>query len=128
MKDTLGYDGGLTCALEVADINKAMAWYQDVMGFHLNYHLEEMAWCEFSTPVERVTIGLSQVEKPQPRGGATLTFGVKDIDVARKTLEDNAVRFDGDIETIPDMVRFATFFDPDGNTLMLYQDLSQQTP
>ena len=70
MKDTLGYDGALTCALEVADIDKAMTWYQEVLGFELIYHVKEMGWGELSTPVERVNVGLSQVEKPHPRGGA----------------------------------------------------------
>ena len=124
MKDALGYDGALTCALEVADIDKAMAWYQEVLGFELIYHFKEMGWGELKTPVARVNVGLSQVEKPQPRGGATLTFGVKDVDAARKRLETKDVRFDGETQTIPEMVKLATFFDPDGNTLMLAEDLS----
>ena len=31
---------------------------------------------------------------------------------------------DGDIRDIPGMVRLLTFYDPDDNALMLYQDLS----
>jgi hypothetical protein len=31
---------------------------------------------------------------------------------------------DGDIFEVPDMVRLLTFYDPDGNALMFYQDLS----
>ena len=52
-----------------------------------------------------------------------MTFGVKDIDKARATLEELQVRFDGETLTIPEMVRLATFFDPDDNKLMLYQSL-----
>ena len=48
-----------------------------------------------------------------------------DIDAARSALESRDVRFDGDTMTIPDMVRLATFDDPDGNKLMLYQDLQK---
>ncbi len=125
MKNALEYDGALTCALEVADIDKSLAWYQEVLGFELLYHVKEMAWGELSSPVERVNVGLSQVEKPQPRGGATLTFGVKDTDAAREILETKGVRFDGETQTIPDMVKLATFFDLDGNTLMFAQDLSK---
>lgn len=120
----LPFDGGLTCALGVTDLKKSLTWYTEVLGFEVLYQMDEMGWCELSTPVTRVTIGLSQVERLEGKGGATLTFGVKDIEAARKQLEASAVRFDGDIETIPEMVRYATFYDPDGNTLMLYQDLS----
>jgi len=124
MASKIVYDGGLTCALECGDMEKAVAWYRDVLGFELLYKLDDMGWCELQSPVARVNVGLSQVEKPQVKGGATLTFGVADIDAARKTLESRGVRFDGDTMTIPDMVRLATFYDPDGNKLMLYQSLS----
>ena len=123
MPADLGYDGGLTCALACRDMEKAIAWYTGVLGFELLYKLDEMAWCEMKSPVERVNIGLSQVENPSVEGGATLTFGVKDIDAARSTLEKQDVRFDGDTMTIPEMVKLATFFDPDGNKMMLFQDL-----
>ena len=125
MGNDLGWDGGLTAALSVNDIDRAIAWYRDVLGFELVYHLEEMGWCELKSPVERVNVGLSQTENRAGKGGAVLTFGVKDIDKARARLEEADVRFDGETQTIPEMVRLATFFDLDGNTLMLYQDLSQ---
>ena len=84
-----------------------------------------MGWCEMKTGVDRVQLGLSQVEAASPGpGGATLTFGVKDIQAARSKLESQKIRFDGDTQVIPEMVKLATFFDPDGNTLMFYEDLS----
>ena len=46
------------------------------------------------------------------------------MDAARKTLEDANVRFDGETREFGGMVRLATFYDPDGNTLMLYQSLT----
>jgi len=117
-----GFDGGLTVAYEVSDCSKSIAWYQDKLGFKLQYHLEEMGWCEMESHIPRVNVGLSQVERVKV-GGPTLTWGVKDIDAARKELEGKGVKFDGETRTIPEMVRLATFFDPDGNTLMLYQSL-----
>lgn len=126
MASALGYDGGLTCGIEVADLDKALAWYRDVLGFTLLYKVDDMAWAEMSTPVARVNLGLGQVEKPHARGGATLTWGVKNIDDARGALEKKDVRFDGATMTVPGMVKLATFFDPDGNKHMLYQDLSGQ--
>ena len=126
MSNDLGFDGGLTCAMQCADLDKAIAWYQDVLGFSMIYRMDDLAWCELASPVERVNVGLSQVEEPEVKGGATLTFGVTDIDTTRAALESQDVRFDGDTQVIPGMVSLATFYDPDGNKLMLYQDLSGQ--
>jgi predicted enzyme related to lactoylglutathione lyase len=123
MVTKLGFDGGLTCALACGDLVRSIAWYQNVLGFELLYRMDDMGWCEFKSPVDRVNVGLSEVETPLVEGGATLTFGVKDIDAARSALESAEVKFDGETRVIPDMVKLATFFDPDGNKLMLYQDL-----
>lgn len=123
MASDLGFAGGLTCAMQCTDMEKAIRWYQDVLGFSLIYKMDEMAWCEMKTPVEGVSLGMSEVESPEVKGGATLTFGVKDIDAARAKLEKRDVRFDGATVTIPDAVKLATFFDPDGNKLMLFQSL-----
>jgi CreA protein len=62
----------------------------------------------------------------QPRpGGAILTLGVNDIEKARAWLESKGVKFDGATREVPDMVKLATFFDPDGNTFMLAQGLQR---
>ncbi len=126
MASKLGWDGGLTASMGVTDLDRSIAWYRDVLGFTLLYKIDEMAWCELSTGVDRVNVGLSQVEKVAPEGGATLTWGVKDIQSARKALEGAKVRFDGETMTIEGMVKLATFFDPDGNKMMLFQDLQKR--
>jgi len=119
------YNGGLTCSIKCTDLKKSIQWYQDVLGFKLLYQVDEMGWCEMSTPVARVNVGLSQVEEAGGKGGATMTFGVVDIDDARKKLEGKKVRFDGPTQVLEGMVKLATFFDPDDNALMLYQDLQK---
>ncbi|MDF1799978.1 MAG: VOC family protein [Planctomycetota bacterium] len=123
---TLGFDGGLTCSLQCSDLDASLSWYQDVLGFEVQYKLDEMAWAEMVSPVKRVNLGLGQVEEVQTKGGATLTWGVQDIEAARAKLEAQDVRFDGETRTIPGMVSLATFFDPDGNQHMLYQDLQTE--
>ncbi len=119
----MGFDGGLTCALGVTDLDRSIAWYRDVLGFDLLYRLDDNAWCELKTGVERVNVGLSQVEEAGGRGGATLTFGVEDIEAAKAELDSRSVRQDGPIRDIPGLVRLLTFYDPDDNALMLYEDL-----
>ena len=122
----MNYDGGLTCAVNVSDLDRALAWYQEVLGFKLLYRLDDLAWCELASPVERVNVGLSQTEKGGGPGGATLTWGVKNIDEARKRLEAKSVRFDGETHVIEGMVTLATFYDLDGNAMMLYEDLEKK--
>ncbi len=116
------YDGGLTCALGVTDLDRSIAWYRDILGFELLYRSEDIAWCELKTGVERVNVGLSQVEEAGGRGGATLTFGVEDIEAAKAELDSRSVRQDGPIRDIPELVRLLTFYDPDDNALMLYEE------
>ena len=121
------YDGVINCAISVTDLPKALSWYQEVLGFELNYKIDDMGWAEIASPTKNVTIGLSQVEEVKQGGGATVVFGVVDIDEARGYLEGCDVRFDGETQTIPEMVKLATFFDPDGNTFMLAQDLQKKS-
>ena len=123
MASPLQYNGGLTCAINCTDLERSMKWYQDRLGFTFLYKVDEIGWCELATETPNVNVGLSQVEKAGGPGNAILTFGVKDIDTARKKLESQDVRFDGPTQTIPEMVKLATFYDPDNNALMLYQDL-----
>jgi catechol 2,3-dioxygenase-like lactoylglutathione lyase family enzyme len=119
----IGFDGGLTCAMGVSDLDRSVAWYRDTLGFDLLYRMEDEAWCELRTGVERVNLGLSQVEEAGGEGGATLTFGVEDIEAAKSELDSRGVRQDGAIRDIPGLVRLLTFYDPDDNALMLYEDL-----
>jgi len=123
MAKTINYNGGLTLSISISDLDKGIAWYRDVLGFELLYRMDDMGWCELKTGVDNVNVGLSVTEEVNP-GGATPTFGVTDIEAARAALEKQDVKLDGDIQTIPDMVRLQTFYDPDGNSLMFYQDLS----
>jgi len=113
-----------TAALEVSDYDRSLAWYRDVLGWEVVFELKDWGWGQFQTPVDGLLVGIGQSEEPvKPGGGATLTFGVADIDATRASLEGEGVRFDGETRQIEDMVRLATFYDPDGNTLMLSQQL-----
>ena len=119
---SIDYDGGLTCSLGVSDLARSMAWYRDVLGFELLYQRGDIAWCELKSGVDRVNVGLSQVEAPGGKGGATLTFGVRDIEAAKTRLDQHDVRQDGPIREIPGLVKLLTFFDPDDNALMFYEE------
>lgn len=116
-------DDQITIALSVKDRHASAKWYHEMLGFSLRYHIDEAGWSELQTNTKGVVLGLGEQADPQP-GNAVPVFGVADIDAARAALEAAQVRFDGDTITIEGMVRLATLFDPDGNALMLAQDLS----
>jgi CreA protein len=118
------YSQNLVISINVSDLEKAIEWYGDVLGLELVYKLEQHGWCEMATATKHVTIGLGQTEE-QKAGGVTPTFGVMDIDAARKHLESKDVRFDGDTYEIEGMVRLAMFYDPDGNSFMLAESLGE---
>lgn len=117
----IDYDGGLTCALGVTDLDRSIDWYVDTLGFDLLYRRDDIAWCELSTGVDKVNVGLSQREEAGGAGGSTLTFGVTDIEAAKAELDRRGVRQDGPIRDIDGLVRLLTFYDPDDNALMFYQ-------
>jgi predicted enzyme related to lactoylglutathione lyase len=118
----ISYDGGLTCALGVTSLDRAITWYQDVLGMTLLYRSDDIAWCELATGVAKVNVGLSENREAGLGGGATLTFGVTDLEQAKTALDSAGVRQDGPIQEIPGLVRLLTFYDPDGNALMFYQE------
>lgn len=118
------FNGTITLSTAVGDLDAAMAWFQDTLGFKEVFKVPEAGWAEVSTPVEGVTIGLNQGADASAGGGATPVFGVADIAAARAELEGKGVRFQGDTVELPGMVKLATFFDPDGNAYMLAQSLA----
>lgn len=117
----ISYDGGLTCSLAVSSLDRSIAWYRDNLGFALEYRTDEIGWCEMKSPVDRVNIGLSENDDPGGKGGATLTFGVTDIEAVEAELKAKAIRTDGPIQEILGLVRLLTFYDPDDNALMFYE-------
>lgn len=117
-------DNTITIALSVSDREASAKWYEDMLGFTKTFDIAEAGWTEMQTMTEGVTLGLGEQGEPNP-GNAVPVFGVADVVVARSALEDAGVKFDGPTETIDGMVSLATFYDPDGNALMLAQDLSQ---
>jgi CreA protein len=119
------YDGRAVGALEVADLERSLRWYEQALGFEVVHRLESWGWAELSTHLPGITIGIGQVEKPATDGGVVITFGVRDIDKAREHLESLGTRFDGETRQIAHEVRLATFYDPDGNTFMLAQRLTE---
>ena len=94
-----------------------------MLGFETIYHADDAGWSELQTNTGGVTIGLGEHVKPAP-GNCVPVFGLTDLDDARQKLEQAEVRFDGETDVVEGMVKTATFYDPDGNALMLAEDLT----
>lgn len=121
---TVSLNADMTLALSVRDRHASAEWYAAKLGFTLLHHIDEAGWSEMQTLTPNVVLGLGEQAEPTP-GNLVPVFGVPDIATARAALEGEDVAFDGPTETIPGMVSTATFYDPDGNALMLAQDLSK---
>lgn len=119
------YEGNLVISVNVADLDRSIDWYREMLGFELIYKLDDFGWCEVQSPISGVSLGLGQVEDPKVTGN-TPTWGVTDIEEARGYLEGKGVRFDGETQDVGGMVKLATFFDPDGNPYMLAQNMTAE--
>ena len=116
----------LTVSVLVSDWPAARRWYSEKLGLEENFVVEEGGWAEFAGPLG-VVIGLNALNgEPHPGAGpVSMVFGVDDIAKERAGLEANGVQFLGPTEEIPEMVKLARFQDPDGNVMMLAQNLAQ---
>ena len=120
---TVSLTNEITLALSVKNRHASAEWYAKHLGFTVLRHIDEAGWSEMQTFTDGVVLGLGEQAEPNP-GNSVPVFGVEDIASARAALEAVDVKFDGPTETIDGMVSLATFYDPDGNALMLAQDLS----
>lgn len=116
----------INIALSVKDRHASAEWYGSVLGFETIYHADEAGWSELQTKTTGVTIGLGEHTEPAP-GNCVPVFGIADLDAARQKMEEANVKFDGETDVVEGMVKTATFYDPDGNALMLAQDLTGAT-
>mgnify|MGYP000468059634 CR=1 FL=1 len=120
----INLDNKITIAMSVKDRHQSADWYKEILGFETIFHVDEAGWSEVQTNTKGVTIGFGEHTKPAP-GNCVPVFGVSDLDDARSKMEAVGVRFDGATDVVDEMVKTATFYDPDGNALMLAEDLTQ---
>ena len=119
----LGWEGSLLVQLRVADLDRAVKFYRDVLDFELVLRDDDLGWAKMSPGIPGVRVGLGTGGDVKGSGTLSMNFGVDDIEVARKQLESRGVKFRGPTQTIPGVVKLADFNDPDGNRIRLAQDL-----
>lgn len=103
----------------VSDLARAVAFYRDVLGLRL-VRRDGDTWAVFDAGGRPFALHAAVEGHPVSAGGATAVFAVADLDRARAVLSERGVRFghEGDVEGY---ARFASFEDPDGNTVQLIE-------
>ena len=120
----IGFTGSLLIQLRASDLDRAIAFYEKILGFDLFLRSEELSWAKLRSTANGVVIGIGMSEKSEGSGTLTLNFGVSDIEFTRRLLEERGVKFQRDTITIPGVVKLADFTDPDGNRIRLAQGLA----
>lgn len=108
----------------VNDLNLAKKFYGEVLGLKKTIEIE--GWCEYSHADGAASIGLNKMRESDHEQGATVVLRVDDLDQTQKELTAKGVKFEGEVQEVPGVVRIATFRDPFGNRLQLCQVLMQQ--
>lgn len=116
-------DGTLTLSMSVTDRARSVAWYERHLGFTRLFDADDIGWTEMISCVPGVTIGFADSMTVEP-GNCVPVFGVRDMAAARAGLEAGGIVFTGPTEVHDGMVKLATFADPDGNLLMLAENLA----
>ncbi|HLU38274.1 MAG TPA: DUF6265 family protein [Planctomycetota bacterium] len=118
------FTGHLTCVLQVRDLDRAIAWYGDVLGMRLLWKSDEIGFAEVRTATGDVNLGLARHDEPRVEPGVVLTFGVRDVAAAEAALRTKQVET-GPVDVYPDLVKLLPFADPDGNRLQFFESLQQ---
>jgi predicted enzyme related to lactoylglutathione lyase len=80
----------LTYAIEfVADMNRAVKFYRDVLGLPLKF--QSPGWSEFSTG--ETSLGLHPASEKNPAGSIELGFGVANLEKFHSEMSAKGVRF-----------------------------------
>jgi len=116
----------------VGDIDRALRFYTDQAGFHLDVDVapeEGVRFVQLTPPGSACSISLSRgvpfLEMMAPGGIHGLHLVLRDIDAARAELISRGVAV-GEITDVGGGVRYAEFADPDGNTFLL-QEMAWRT-
>ncbi len=100
-------------------MERAVRFYRETLGLSLRSQ-EGDNWAVFDVGGRLFALHRVVEGHPTAPGGATAVFAVDDLDRARTVLSERGVQFghEGDIEGY---ARFASFEDPDGNTVQLIE-------
>jgi predicted enzyme related to lactoylglutathione lyase len=102
------------------DMDAAIAFYREVLGLDLRMRAGE-DWAELDCGGATVALHGTREGHAPPQAGATVVFEVDDLDAASRALRGRGVAFEGEVSEVPGYGRFASFRDPDGNLMQIFQ-------
>ena len=108
----------------VADMDRAVAFYRDVLGLQL-VRREGPSWAVFDVAGRMFALHGAVDGRPIAPGGAAAVFRVEDLDEAKASLGGRGVTFDHEGD-VTGYARFASFRDPEGNTVQLIEYASPE--
>ncbi len=101
------------------DMDRAVAFYRDVVGLPLaNRYGDE--WAEFEAGDVKLALH-GAGERSRIAHGGTVVFRVADLLEAKLALEGKGVTFDEHVGEVEGLARFASFADPDGNSVQIIE-------
>jgi len=102
------------------NVHETVHFYRDVLGLNLLPHHGHRLAFDVGENILVIIEGLPGKEKDEAARFPALTFGVQDIELALKHLEDHNVETLHGIESRGD-TRWVLFYDPAGNLVELAQ-------
>jgi predicted enzyme related to lactoylglutathione lyase len=102
------------------DMTRAVEFYRDVVGLRL-LRREGDSWAEFEAGPVNFALHGAVEGHPLASGGATAVFEVQDLDQACRHLRERGVPFHEHEGEVPGYARYASFDDPDGNTVQIIE-------
>ena len=116
-------EGISTVWVPVTDMDRALEFYGDTLG--LDIEQQDDDWSLVLAGHVRIGLNGRPDESPAGEGGAVIAFGVSDeIEDAIDQLRAEGVDIAGDVSEHP-WGKVATFRDPDGNELQLYEPIEE---
>ncbi len=110
----------------VRDWERAKKFYDDVLGWPVAWSSDEAGWREYGADnATHISINKWNDPGPMPTNGAIVVFSVDNADAVTKALRAKGVRCDDPV-TIPGVVKYGVFYDPEGNILQFAE--SQPPP
>lgn len=104
----------------VADMDHAVDFYTGTLGLALRMR-HGGDWAEVDGGTILIGLHGGVASDPSPLPGGTVVFEVDDLDMARAGLEQRGIVFDEHLGEVPGYARYASFTDPDGNTMQLIE-------
>ncbi len=109
--------------LTVTDVERAIAFYRDVLGMKLLFQVPNMGFFD----CDGIRLMISGSEKPDEHYGSVIYFKVANIQQTHASLVERGVVFEGAphmIARMPDHELWMAFFrDPDRNLLALMSEV-----